>query len=163
VPALVTVSVVVPAGVVVGVGPAGANTGAGGSAVVYQVSCATAGNCAAGGIYDGTDYESRGFVAVERNGVWGKAIEVPGLGALDYGLGVVTSVSCLSPGNCAADGSYSDLDGSQQGFVAVLENGVWHRAIEVPGLGALDKGGYAGVLSAGERHGHWGTTIQMPR
>src|SRR5216683_2323264 len=47
-------------------------------------------------------------------GSWGRAIEVPGLGALDKGgypgaggAGVV-SVSCGSAGNCAAGGSYLD-------------------------------------------------------
>jgi len=37
------------------------------------VSCATAGNCAAGGTYDlGV------FVAGQKNGVWGKETTVPG-------------------------------------------------------------------------------------
>jgi hypothetical protein len=121
------------------------NTGVGGSAEVYQISCASPGNCTAGGIYDATDDESRGFVASERNGTWGKAIDPPGLGALNYGFGVVNSVSCLSPGNCAAVGNYNDYAGSEQGFAAVQENGTWRKAIEVPGLGALNKRNYAGV------------------
>ena len=46
------------------------------------MSCASAGNCAAGGRYrDGGHLQ--GFVAGERNGLWGKAIEVPGLAALN--------------------------------------------------------------------------------
>jgi len=50
-------------------------------------------------------------VVSERNGVWGRAIEVPGLAALNAGgtAGVV-SVSCASAGNCAAAGDYLTVD-----------------------------------------------------
>jgi hypothetical protein len=80
-----------------------------GFAEVLSVSCGSAGSCAAGGYYtDGHRYE-QGFVAVERDGVWGRAIEVPGLGALNKGgEAEVTSVSCASAGNCAAGGEYFD-------------------------------------------------------
>src|SRR6185437_6310439 len=53
---------------------------AGGEAQVVSVSCASAGNCGAGGFYAGT-----AFVVTEIKGHWGKAIEVPGLGALNKG------------------------------------------------------------------------------
>lgn len=164
------------------------NTGAGGSAEVLRISCATAGSCVAVGDYDATDEQSQGFVAVERNGVWGQAIDPPGLGALNHGFGVVNSVSCFSPGNCATVGSYSDFDGFPEGFVISQRNGTWHTAIEIPGLGALNKRNYAGVISvscvppgycaaggfyasaSGDlqgfavtgRNGTWGKAIQMP-
>jgi len=77
-------------------------------------------------------------VASERDGRWGKAIEVPGLAALNTGgFAFVFSVSCPSAGSCAAGGYYRDRHG-QQGFVAVEKNGRWGRAINVPGLGALN-------------------------
>ena len=86
-------------------------------------------------------------MAAERNGRWGKAIEVPGLAALNTGgHAEVSSVSCGSAGSCAAGGYYRDRRG-QQGFVAVERNGRWGKAIEVPGLAALNKGGYAEVNS----------------
>jgi hypothetical protein len=112
------------------------------NAAVDSVSCGSAGNCAAGG--DDSPY-GQGFVANEKNGVWGKAIEVPGLGALNKGRSgaAVGSVSCGSAGNCAAAGYYADASENFQGFVAVERNGIWRRAIEVPGLGALNKGGNA--------------------
>ncbi len=67
---------------------------------------------------------------------WGRAIEVPGLGALDKGgHAEVFQVSCGSAGNCAAGGFYHDRHGHGQGFVVSERNGVWGRAIEVPGLG----------------------------
>src|ERR1022692_1755986 len=118
-----------------------------GYAQVNSVSCGSAGNCAAGGEYGDRHYHNQGFVAVERNGVWGTAIEVPGLGALNKtGLAQVNSVSCGSAGSCAAGGYYRGRHG-QQGFVAVERNGRWGTAIEVPGLAALNKGGYAQVMS----------------
>jgi hypothetical protein len=49
-------------------------------------------------------------VAVERNGVWGRAIKVPGLAALNKGQsGAGNSVSCASAGNLAVGGSYQRL------------------------------------------------------
>jgi hypothetical protein len=106
---------------------------------VSSVSCGAPGNCAAGGQYSW----NRGFVAAERNGHWGKAIEVPGPRAKTRSG--ITSVSCATPGTCAVGGTYVDRSQHTQGFVARLSNGVWDRAIEVPGLGALNKGGFAVV------------------
>jgi hypothetical protein len=51
-------------------------------------------------------------------GSWGRAIEVPGLGALNKGDGWVSSVSCAAPGNCAAGGGYTDRRSNFQGFAA---------------------------------------------
>ena len=61
--------------------------------------------CMAGGYYLHTGWQV--FVAREKNGVWGKAITVPGTGALETGREAsLTSISCGSPGNCAAGGYY---------------------------------------------------------
>src|SRR5262252_2508585 len=65
---------------------------------------------------------------------WGRAIEVPGLGALNVGKHAqVNSVSCASAGNCAAGGFYTDGSGHSQAFVASQRNGRWGTTIEVPG------------------------------
>ena len=166
-------------------GLAALNTGEEAFAGVLSVSCASAGNCVAGGDYDNR-HGGQGFVAVERHGRWGTAIEVPGLAALNTGGDAeVNSVSCASPGSCAAGGHYSDRRG-QQGFVVDEKNGRWGQAIEVPGLAALNKGGYAEVNSvscgsagscaaggdyaghdgrgfvAVERNGRWGRAIEVP-
>ena len=115
----------------------------GGNAGVLSVSCASAGNCAAGGVYRDRRGHQQGFVASQRHGRWGTAIEVPGLGNAG-----VLSVSCASAGNCAAGGDYwVDRRGHVQGFVASQRHGRWGTAIEVPGLGALNKGRFARVLS----------------
>jgi hypothetical protein len=155
-------------------------------AEVNSVSCGSSGSCAAGGDYTNR-HGSQGFVAVGRHGRWGSAIEVPGLAALNKGGGAeVDSLSCASAGSCAAGGDYGDRRGSQ-GFVAVGRHGRWGRAIEVPGLAALNAGGDAEVRSvscasagsctaggfytvrhrqqgfvAVERHGRWGRAIKVP-
>jgi hypothetical protein len=121
-----------------------------GSAQLGSVSCASAGNCAAGGFFGSVQGETfyKGFVVNEKNGIWGRAIEVPGLGTLTTGrFARVASVSCAAPGNCAAGGLYEDRNLHNQGFVVSEKNGVWGRAIEMPGLAALNKGGNAGVAS----------------
>ncbi len=96
-------------------GSAALNTG--GVAQVFSVSCPSAGNCAAGGDYRDSAGHIQAFVVSERNGTWGKAIEVPGSAALNAGgAATVTSVSCPSAGPCVAGGFYA-ANASSQGFV----------------------------------------------
>jgi hypothetical protein len=83
-------------------------------------------------------------MASEKNGVWGKATDA----GLSGRIAGVNSVSCASPGNCAAGGFYSDdTGGVVQAYVAVERHGRWGNPVEVPGLGALNQGGGAGVNS----------------
>ena len=118
----------------------------GGTASVMSVSCPSASNCGAGGYYRDRHRHFQGFVAAERGGRWGRAAGVPGLGRLNKGGNArVVSMSCPSAGNCAAAGDYQ-ASGHQQDFVAVEKNGQWGRAIGVPGLKALNKGGTAAVV-----------------
>jgi hypothetical protein len=109
-----------------------------GSAQVPVLSCATPGNCSAGGagLEAGT---VKGFVVNEVNGSWHNAIEVPGMRALSAsGNWQVTALSCPAAGNCSAAGYYGDRSGTSQGFVVNEVNGSWHNAIEVPGMSALN-------------------------
>src|SRR5262252_4744793 len=81
-------------------------------------------------------------------GVWGKAIEVPGLGALNkFGGAQPVVVSCPSAGNCGGGGGYFDGSGNLQAFVVDERNGVWRKAIEMPGSATLNKGGAAVLIS----------------
>jgi len=93
--------------------------GNGGGTQVSLLSCASAGNCAAGGFYAEKDGRSQGFVAFARNGRWGNATGVPGLAALDKGgrPTAVSSVSCVPAGGCAAGGAYTGRSRHNQGFV----------------------------------------------
>jgi hypothetical protein len=124
--------------------PGTASLNAGGDAAVFSVSCRSAGNCAAGGDYKDGAGHTQAFVVSETNGTWGRAIEVPGSGALNSGGDAsVGSVSCVSAGNCVAVGGYKDGAGHDQAFVVRETNGTWGSAIEVPGSGALNSGGLA--------------------
>ena len=78
--------------------------------VVIEHPGASAGNCAVGGTYD-----EGVFVAIEKNGVWGKETTVPGALRIE----AVHSVSCASAGSCVAGGSYlgTGRSFSLQGFV----------------------------------------------
>lgn len=120
----------------------------GGDAQVSSVSCASAGSCVAGGSYQSSKGQ-RGFVAVERNGRWGKATAVPGLAALNKGgrSTQVLAVSCTRAGHCAAGGYYSDRSHRRQGFVTSEDNGHWGTPIPLPGLATFNKGGFAEVSS----------------
>jgi hypothetical protein len=124
--------------------PAGGHVGP--TAQVTSVSCASAGNCSIGGSY----YDSshiQAFVGSEVNGIWRKAVKVPGTATLNQGDAQVNSVSCGSAGNCSAGGWYTDSAGSEQLVVVNEVNGTWHRAIEVPGTAALNQGDYARISS----------------
>ena len=111
------------------------------------VSCASAGNCSAGGSYLGSGSLSKPFVVNEVNGTWQNAIEVPGMAALTTGpvFSEVVSVSCASAGNCSAGGWYTDSADHTQPFVVDEVNGTWHNAIEVPGITTLNQGGDAAI------------------
>jgi hypothetical protein len=103
---------------------------------VTSVSCASPGNCVAGG-WDAEYVEYTGwvdtigaFVVSEVNGVWGQPEQVPGTDTLNQGgYGLVTSVSCPAPGDCAVTGY---VDGDHE-FVDNETNGTWAAAELVPG------------------------------
>jgi hypothetical protein len=122
----------------------------GGYAAITSVSCASAGNCSAGGNYGFRPGSpaTEAFVVSQIGGAWHKAIEVPGTAALNRGVQAeITSVSCASAGSCSAGGSYKDGSGGFQSFVVSQANGTWDKAIEVPGTAALNQGGQAKITS----------------
>ena len=90
----------------------------GGNAEIGSVSCASAGNCSAGGSYKDSSGHQQAFVVSQVHGTWGKAKEVPGTAALNQGgNAAITPVSCGSAGSCSAGGFYKDSSGHQQAFV----------------------------------------------
>jgi hypothetical protein len=160
----------------------------GGSAAFDSISCATPGNCSAGGSYAAKSTHPQAFVVSQANGVWGSAEEVPGTAALNAGRAATASVSCATPGNCSAGGYYTDAAGHQQAFVLSETDGVWGTAVAAPGAEALNAGGLAAInsvscaavgdCSAGgfykdssgnqqafvlsETNGVWGTAAEVP-
>jgi hypothetical protein len=118
-----------------------------GGAVLVSVSCASPGNCSAGGSYiDGAGH-SQPFVVGQTHGKWRTALEVPGIAALNTGDAEITSISCGSVGNCSAGGSYTDGAGHSQVFVVNQSKGTWGAAQEIPGSGTLNPAGDAAVVS----------------
>jgi len=119
----------------------------GNNARVTSISCAGSGNCAAGGYYSDAKGGRQVFVVNETNGVWGPAITVPGTAVINHGNASVKSISCGSPGNCAAGGTYYAGKSGFQAFLVHERNGVWGTAIEVPGTGDMNVGGNAQVTA----------------
>ena len=122
-----------------------------GNTGLFSLSCASAGNCSAGGSYVDAKGVFQAFVADERGGTWARAQEVPGTAALNVGpvgftAAQVNVLSCRSPGSCSAAGFYTDKKGSQQVFTDSQSRGGWAKATEVPGTGALNSGGTADLL-----------------
>ena len=121
----------------------------GGSALINSVSCASAGDCSAGGLYTAGsgpkgNTRAQAFVVSQHNGSWGRARKVPGLAALNTrGDAVLYEVSCGAAGSCSAGGFYTDGSGHGQAFVVSQHNGTWNHAEKVPGTAALNAGGDA--------------------
>jgi len=150
---------------------------------VTSVSCASAGNCAAGGSYQDGHGHILVFVVDERNGRWGTAIEIPGTTRLNTGgYPQVSSVSCGGTGNCAAGGWYLDSSHNRHAFIVSERNGRWGTVIEIPGTwagswvnavscgsagncaadgGCLDSSGRIRPFLASEQNGRWAAT-QVP-
>jgi hypothetical protein len=123
-------------------GSAGLNTG--NIAVLQTVSCSRAGRCSAGGFVQNKGKQQAMVVSQNSKGKWGPAVLVPGSAKLNKGNdGAVLALSCAAAGDCTATGSYADSADQPQVFVVTELTGKWGTAIEVPGLGALNKGGLA--------------------
>ena len=127
--------------------PNTATLNVGGDAEVQSVSCASAGNCAAGGYYlDGSSHHQL-FVVDETSGTWGQAQEVPNISVLNVGGDAdLYSISCPAAGSCSAGGGYTDGSSVAQAFVVDETSGVWGQAQEVPNTSTLNVGLHASVL-----------------
>jgi uncharacterized repeat protein (TIGR02543 family) len=125
-------------------GELAASLNAGGEAAIASLSCASAGDCAAGGFYEDGAGHTQAFVAGEVTGVWGTPSEVAG--TLNAGGDAeIDSVACSPAGNCAAGGYYEDGSGHTQAFVLGEVAGSLGTASEV--AGTLNTGGEAAVAS----------------
>jgi hypothetical protein len=120
----------------------------GGNAAIASLSCTSVGTCGAGGSFADSSSRSQVFAVSEKNGVWGTAKAIPGAAALNKGGDdQIISLSCAGTGNCGAGGLYLDRADALQAFVVSEANSTWATAEKVPGLGALDTGHGAEVLS----------------
>jgi hypothetical protein len=137
-----------PAIQVDGTATTGTLVGNRGYADVRAVSCATPGNCAAGGFYTNQWGGEVAFLVDETNGTWDTAFEVPGtLTPHTTQLADVSSISCSSPGNCVAAGSYFAWEGPAP-FVVEEVDGTWGTAHPLPGMTTLNNGGNGGSVAS---------------
>jgi hypothetical protein len=123
------------------------------AAEVTSLSCTAKGDCSGGGFYTiagqytETQTVQNAFVIDERNGVWSAARPVPGLPVKNTStadsVATVLSVSCASPGNCVAGGSYTpnayggtsgDTEAPAEAFTVEEKNGSWHAARLIPAM-----------------------------
>ncbi|HEX4253758.1 MAG TPA: hypothetical protein VH089_01650 [Streptosporangiaceae bacterium] len=81
-----------------------------GNGGIRSVSCASSGNCVAGGYFAKFHTgHTQALVVDETAGVWRKAQEVPGTAALNTGnQGQVNAVSCVRAATCALGGIYNE-------------------------------------------------------
>jgi hypothetical protein len=117
---------------------------------LHSLSCASAGNCSAGGQYTTSADYTFAFVVSQTNGAWGTLQRVRGLTLphLHGAFAMINSVSCASPGNCSAGGSYTSNSAlAVQAFAVDEINGTWGTAKQVPGSAALNTGGNATITS----------------
>jgi hypothetical protein len=155
---------------------------------VLSVSCASRGNCAAGGSYTDDDKRVQAFAASEAHGSWRPAVQVPGIAALNGGgMAQLDSLDCPAADDCTAAGDYMPAAGPAALFVINQAGGGWQRAIQLPGSASRDSDGgsiaqvscastasceVGGTLNtpadgtsgfiAGETRGKWGTLHVLP-
>jgi hypothetical protein len=110
-------------------------------AEVTSLSCAKAGDCAAGVTLPvtvalaggGTELIGEAFVANEHGGTWSAPQPVKGIPAGQRSD--ISSVSCWSTGNCMAGGSF--FNGHGHALLVAEIGGSWRDGIEVPGISDL--------------------------
>lgn len=94
---------------------------------VISVACATAGACAAIGLFQDVNDRTQAFITTSDNGAWTQAAPVVFPDGVLFTIPRVylTSVSCASAGNCTAVGRYWSADGSDKPFTITSTAGVW--------------------------------------
>ena len=114
-----------------------------------EIACPQAGACILGGATAST--VGQAAVSVEHGAAWSTPQTLPGVAALGPHGSTVTILTCSSPGNCLAGGTYvpnhPHLLFDQLVFVASEVKGVWHRAVPLPGAARLNTGHEADILA----------------
>jgi hypothetical protein len=97
-----------------------------------SVSCTSAGNCTAVGTYEDASGNTDGLLLSETAGVWGTGVEaaLPANAATSSQYVAINAVSCTSPGNCTAVGSYVDTAGNTQPLMLTETSGMWATGVE---------------------------------
>jgi hypothetical protein len=119
-----------------------ANAAATGQAAgLSSVSCGSAGNCSAVGGYQDNSGNGPGLLLTETAGTWGTGVEasLPPNAATTQQFVDLTSVSCASPGNCGAVGTYNTTR-SDDAVLLTETGGTWTPGVKaaLPANGAVD-------------------------
>lgn len=111
------------------------------SGALDSIACPEAGSCVAVGYYLDRDDNIDALVVNEKDGVWQPAAELSTPSntfksehpttTQQTGFAGLSSVSCVSAGNCTAVGYYLDDTGSVDGLIAYETGGVWGAGTEV--------------------------------
>ena len=110
----------------------------GGNVELNSVSCQAAGNCTAVGSYDGGNGEHPGLLLTQTNGAWEPGVRASLPAGLwprhtrSYQTVVLQAVSCSSPGNCTAVGTYSGARQRIGGLLLTQTDGKWATGITAP-------------------------------
>lgn len=103
-----------------------ANAGSNLSSALSSVSCPSAGTCTGVGSYTDSSDHTQGLLLTENGGSWGTGTEAQlpaDAGTEPYAT--LYSVSCASPGNCTAVGTYVDGSGNREGLLVSEVDGNW--------------------------------------
>lgn len=112
-------------------------------AELTAISCPATGDCTAVGFYTDTSGHEQGLLLTQVNGTWvaPAGTDLTGLSdapAANPGV-QLNSVSCNSPGDCVAVGSYEDHNSDQQALIMTESNGSWSaRSIDMTHLSTSD-------------------------
>lgn len=116
---------------------AGVNT-VGQTPAIQGLSCSSAGNCAAVGVYGDTHGSPQGWLLTETHGVWARGVEaqLPANASTDEGSYLYPAidlvVSCAPNGDCTSVGGYADAQGKQFGMILSAHGGRWGPAEQTP-------------------------------
>ena len=110
---------------------------------IDALSCASPGNCSAGGHYTDSAQHRQAFVVTEDGGTWGEPVELTSGGIPDFNSGepLITSLTCPVADNCAVGGFYHDAAGNERPWVSASINGVWDSVETIGFAGNIIPGG----------------------
>ncbi len=107
--------------------PAGANVNP--YALLNQITCVS-GHCVGVGSFIGTDGTTQGLVVNGVDAKWSRAIAVTlPANANAFPVANVSEVACVSGENCTAIGTYTNVDGDNEGFTLTESGGRWQGAL----------------------------------
>ena len=101
-----------------------------------------------GDYYDSSNND-QGLLLTESSGAWRTGVEAPLPANANTNPKVfLSSVSCASPGNCTAVGSYINSSGKQQGLLLTENSGTWGAGVQAPLPAGATTAGLAAVSCA---------------